>query len=186
MGDATTPTLLSLISARAVPDRVELAWYAPAGDVSTANVYRRRAPAGWEFMDRISADGTGRLLYQDAQVVAGARYGYRLGVMEAGQEVFLGETWVDVPTTSELALALRSNPVGADFGVQLTLPDASAARLELFDVGGRRLAERQVGTLGAGSHVVTLGAERPWAPGVYLLRLTQGTGSLTTRAAVVR
>jgi hypothetical protein len=125
-------------------------------------------------------------VYEDTRVTAGARYGYRLGVMEAGREVFLGETWVDVPATLQLSLAFRSNPTREDLGVAFSLPDASPARLELFDVGGRRIASREVGTLGAGSHIVTLGDGRRFAPGVYLLRLSQGTRSLKARGVVVR
>jgi hypothetical protein len=132
------------------------------------------------------ADGTGRMAYEDTQVIAGARYGYRLGVWEAGEEVFLGETWVDVPVTSELELAgFRPNPAGKELRVAFALADASPARLELFDVAGREVAEREVGTLGAGRHVLTLGHEWKLAAGVYLLRLSQSTRSLTARVVVV-
>ena len=186
MGDVTTPTLLSLVSARATSDRVELTWHAPAGEVSSATVYRRTARDDWEAMALIWADGTGRLIFQDTQVIAGTRYGYRLGVMEAGQEVVLGETWVEVPVTPQLALAFRSNPTLTDLTVAFSLPDASPARLELFDVGGRRLAAHEVGTLGAGNHVITLGDGWTGAPGIYLLRLSQGARSLTARAAILR
>jgi hypothetical protein len=187
MGDLPTPALLSLVSARAVPDRVDLTWYAPARDISSATAYRRTVRDDWAAMGQIWADGTGRLVFQDAQVIAGTRYGYRLGVMEAGQEVFLGETWVDVPVSLGLALAgPRSNPAREHFSVAFSLPDASPARLELFDVGGRRIAAREVGTLGAGNHVVTFGEGPALAPGVYLLRLSRGLRSLTARAVIVR
>jgi hypothetical protein len=120
-------------------------------------------------------------------VTPGTRYGYRLGVMEAGQEVCLGETWVDVPVALQLALAgPRSNPARDDLSVAFSLPDASPARLELFDVSGRRISAREVGTLGAGNHIVTLGDGRRLAPGTYLLRLSQATRSVTVRAVVLR
>jgi len=141
----------------------------------------------WDALGRIWADGTGRLVYQDTQVIAGTRYGYRLGVMEAGQEVFLGETWMDVPVTPELALAgFRLNPARQDLSIAFSLPDASPARLELLDVSGRRIAAREVGTLGSGSHVVTLGDERRLVPGTYLLRLSRGTRTLTARGVLLR
>ena len=186
MAFLTTPTLLSLVSAHAAPDRVELTWFTPAGDVSRATVYRRTVHDDWEAKGEIWADGSGWLVYRDAQVIAGTRYGYRLGVMEGAQEQFLGETWVEVPVTPQLALAgFRSNPARDDLSVALSLPDASPARLELFDVGGRRIAAREVGPLGAGSHVVTLGDGPRLAPGVYVLRLSQGGRSLTARAVVL-
>ena len=107
-------------------------------------------------------------------------------VMEAGQEVFLGETWVDVPLAADLALALRSNPSPRELAVAINLPDASPARLELFDIAGRRLASREVGALGAGSHVVTLGDGRAFAPGTYIVRLSHGARALTTRGVFLR
>jgi hypothetical protein len=187
IGDVETPTLLSLVSAHAAPDRVELVWFAPARDVASATVYRRSEGDDWSDRGRISADGTGRLTFEDADVIAGTRYGYRLGVVASGAEEFLGESWVEVPAAAEMALAgFRSNPAGDDLSVEFSLPDGAPARLELFDVGGRRIASREVGTLGAGTHVVTFESERRPAPGVYLLRLSRGDRSLTTRGAILR
>ena len=58
------------------------------------------------------------------------------------------------------------------------------APLSLYAVSGRRLAFREVGSLGAGRHSVML-AERVPA-GMYMVRLSQGGRSLATSAAVVR
>lgn len=85
-----------------------------------------------------------------------------------------------------LALALRSNPARDRLAVAFSLPDASPARLELFDISGRRITELEVGALGAGSHVVTLAEGRGLASGIYLVRLSHGARSLTTQAAVLR
>jgi hypothetical protein len=61
--------------------------------------------------------------------------------------------------------------------VAFRLPDGSPALLELLDVSGRRVLEREVGTLGIGRHRVNLASERRLGPGIYLLRLTQGANS---------
>src|SRR5262249_36043064 len=148
-----TPALLSLVSAHAEPGDVEIRWFAPVGGVARATVYRNAAGEDWESLGEIAPDGSGILLYHDGKVRGGTRYGYRLGVTNGGREVFLGETWVDVPAGRLLALdGFRSNPIGADVSAAFSLPDGSPARLELFDVTGRRLAAREVGGLGAGSH----------------------------------
>jgi hypothetical protein len=80
----------------------------------------------------------------------------------------------------------RPNPTLAGLSAAFSLPDAAAARLELTDLAGRRILARDVGALGAGDHVVDLAEGRRLAPGVYLLRLTRGDESLTTRAIVLR
>jgi hypothetical protein len=54
------------------------------------------------------------------------------------------------------------------------------------DVTGRRVAEREVGVLGAGRHSVSLAAERRLAPGLYLVRLTQGVNMQVKRVVVLK
>jgi len=81
---------------------------------------------------------------------------------------------------------LRPNPSGAQGSVDFSLPDDRPARLELFDVGGRRVMERQVGFLGPGIHALPLGTGARLPAGVYLLRLTHGNRALTARGVIVR
>ncbi|MEO5618437.1 MAG: T9SS type A sorting domain-containing protein, partial [Candidatus Eisenbacteria bacterium] len=189
MGDVTTPTptLLSFVSGQALPDRVRLTWFAAEERNLTATIYRRTTSDLWSALGRVSSDGTGRIFYEDRDVSAGARYGYRLGVMEGRGEVFLGETWVDIPRAAAFGLAgLRPNPAVMDLTVAFSLPDASPAKLEVLDIAGRRIVAREVGELGPGNHVLNLTEGRTLAPGVYLLRLTQGARALTARASIVR
>ena len=51
---------------------------------------------------------------------------------------------------------------------------------------GRRVVSRNVGALGAGPHAVDLAEGRQLAPGIYMVRLTQGERSRVVRAAVLR
>jgi hypothetical protein len=94
---------------------------------------------------------------------------------------------VDVPRLAEFALGgVSPNPAREQLAVAFSLPDAAPARLEAFDLVGRRVALREVGPLGGGSHVVRLDEGRELAPGVYLVRLTRGNRTLTARAVIVR
>lgn len=80
----------------------------------------------------------------------------------------------------------RPNPARGDrLNVWFSLPSANAARLELLDVSGRRVAYREVGALGAGQHLADLSEGRKLPAGVYLVRLTQGPNSRVARVAVV-
>jgi len=86
-----------------------------------------------------------------------------------------------------LALAgFRRNPVTTDLRVTFTLPDAGPARLELVDLGGRRVWSQEVGRLGAGTHSLDLGREGAPPAGVYFLRLTHPAGTLTAKAVLMR
>jgi hypothetical protein len=80
----------------------------------------------------------------------------------------------------------RPNPTrGISLRVAFGLPNGSPARLELLDVGGRRVLVRDVGSLGAGRHTVNLAEERRVAPGLYWLQLQQGPNRQRTRVAVI-
>jgi len=95
---------------------------------------------------------------------------------------------VEGPTAFQFTLeGLRPNPSrGELLRVAFVLPSSAAARLELLDVSGRRVLEREVGALGAGRHVVDLAAGQRLAQGLYLVRLTQGTNTRTSRVAVLK
>jgi uncharacterized repeat protein (TIGR02543 family) len=66
------------------------------------------------------------------------------------------------------------NPSRGALRVELSLPRASAVRLEMMDVQGREVARLADGTFTAGRHEVTwsgFGAGQPRRSGVYFLRL---------------
>jgi hypothetical protein len=94
---------------------------------------------------------------------------------------------VDAGTNQEFALrAVTPNPTQQALSVTFSLPNARPATIEVFDVIGRRVAVREVGSLGPGSRTVTLGERSVLSSGVYLVRLRQAGRSLTTRAVLVR
>ncbi len=93
------------------------------------------------------------------------------------------------PRAPAADFALRGavpNPVRGDFVVAFRLPDAAPARLEVFDVAGRRVAGGEVGPMGAGPHTLRLGARGAFETGVYLVRLSRGDERRVTRAVVLR
>lgn len=93
----------------------------------------------------------------------------------------------DAPAPLALAIApAAANPAhGRALVVDVALPSADPARLEVLDVMGRRVAMRELGSLGTGRHSVDLSAEQRLSPGVYLLRLTQGVNARVTRVTVI-
>ncbi len=152
-----------------------------------ATVYRESEGAGWSSVATITSDGTGRFHFEDVNVRPGARYGYRLGVGTGGSEQYYGETWLSVPNNWTLAIAAPApNPATDRLAVAFTLSSGAPARLEVVDVAGRRVALRDVGSLGVGQHAVTFTEAARWRPGIYLVRLTQGPRSLLTRACIIR
>jgi hypothetical protein len=185
-GDGVVSTALALASADAQPDRVNLVWQWGGASVVTATVERRSDGETWQSLGEAAPEGSDRLHYEDREVVPGHRYAYRLRYLLGGVATTTGDSWVDVPLVAQLKITgLRPNPgTGANLQVAFTLPNSAPARLELLDIAGRRIAEREVGSLGAGSHVEPLGAGARVPAGLYWLRLTQGGRALVTRAVV--
>jgi hypothetical protein len=85
--------------------------------------------------------------------------------------------------SSSAAFSLRpSNPSVGGLSVSFSLASRAPAALDVFDVSGRKVGSREVGSLGAGPHTVKLG-DLP--VGIYLVRLSQAGQSLSSRAAVI-
>ncbi len=186
-GDAATPVALALVSAIAEHDVVRLTWLASGGAGPVADVERGTPVSAWTRLETVTPDGSGRFVVEDRDVIPGGRYGYRLAFTEGDARRYAGETWVTVPPAPALALAgPRPNPATHGLAIAFSLPDAAAARLEVLDIAGRVIRAREVGGLGAGSHVVDLAEGQMPPPGVYVVRLTRAGASLVRRACVVR
>jgi len=178
--------LASLVSVEAAPDRIRLTWYAAGGPGLTATVYRRTAQSDWAALGTIEADGSGYLRYEDAAVQTGARYGYRLGIMDGAGEVFVAEVWAVAERQVFALEGIRPNPAaGNALTVFFSLPNGEPARLELLDVSGRCMVARDVGSPGPGPHALDLAAGRQIPPGIYLVRLSRQGNARTVRAAVL-
>ncbi|MEO5618044.1 MAG: hypothetical protein ABIS67_09750 [Candidatus Eisenbacteria bacterium] len=184
--DQPTPTLLSLVSVEVHGDRVDLRWHAPEGTALPATVWRRTSGEDWVSLARVTADGTGMLWYRDEGLRTGERYAYRLEYPEGDIVHSSAETWVDVPLLSLALYGLRPNPASGPLTVSFALPTAAPALLELLDVAGRSLIQREVGSLGTGPHLLRLDDSIDIAPGLYWTRLSQSGRTLTARGAVVR
>ncbi len=184
--DGPVPVLVSLASAEPHPGLVRLIWYAAAGALSAAQVERRTEASEWEALASITADGGGRLSYEDRTVMAGTRYGYRLAWREGSDLAYSADVWVEVPAMRFALRGLSPNPSAGDPVVTFTLAEAAPASIELYDLGGRLILFREVGSLGVGTHSIRLAASGRLPAGVYAVRLRQGPDTATARAVFVR
>jgi len=165
------------------PDRVRVTWTTNVPGGKELAVERRLAGEGWAVRATLTADAAGSARYEDDAVRPGLVADYRLrlnGTVLAGSEQHL--TVVQRPPLA-LAGAWPNPAIGSPRFV-FTLPGASPARLAVYDVSGRVVASRDVGSLGAGEH--ELGIERRLAPGLYVAVLSQSGQRLTRRFVVAR
>lgn len=113
------------------------------------------------------------------------RYGYRLRVVTENFEVLLGETWVQTPGLRLSLEGARPNPTARECRLVFELPDASSADLAVFDISGRLRFRREVGSLGAGRHLIQVPSST-WVSGLYLARLRCGSLELNAKVLLVR
>jgi hypothetical protein len=91
-------------------------------------------------------------------------------------------------TLSQPALSLRANgpsSASGDVVIHFSLPNSTPARLDMFDLSGRRIWTGDL-ALASGAHALTLPKDMRLAPGLYFARLTQAGLSATARVVLVR
>jgi len=175
------------VSAEARPGLARLVWYAGTALGPSVTVERREAATDWTPLSAVTADDSGLVTFEDRDVRAGHRYGYRLAIVEGTARSYRGETWLAIAEAPRLGLgAPYPNPSPGAVDVPFALPEGEGGTLELIDLAGRTVERRSLAGLGAGTHVVRLAALQPLPPGLYCVRLTRARSTLTARLAIVR
>jgi hypothetical protein len=171
----------------AVPAAVgaTLAWYADPSTVTSATLEREVPVDSWQVIGTAAPDAGGRLVFADPGAAAGGAFAYRLDWTGPGGTSGSVAATALVPRPVLALAAPWPNPApSAHLALGFTLADATPATLELFDVGGRRVLQRAVGTLGPGAHTLSLGSEHLRC-GMYVARLAQGAAERHVRVVVL-
>ena len=84
-----------------------------------------------------------------------------------------------------LAVHALTNPACSKLEVRCDLPGLEPARLQVYDVSGRLLNQRDVAVAAAGTMTIEAGRGAAIGPGVYWVRIGQGLRTPVTRMVVV-
>ncbi|MEO1075492.1 MAG: T9SS type A sorting domain-containing protein [Bacteroidota bacterium] len=93
------------------------------------------------------------------------------------------------PTAETAGVALATpwpNPVATSTTVQYVLGSPVQVRVEVFDVVGRRVAVLADAAQASGTHTLSWSPDAGLANGTYVVRLTAGAQTLTTRLTLAR
>ncbi|HTO89891.1 MAG TPA: T9SS type A sorting domain-containing protein, partial [Candidatus Sulfotelmatobacter sp.] len=82
-------------------------------------------------------------------------------------------------------LEVKPNPVHGALRIEFALFRSEPATLDVFDLVGRRVAHRELAA-SSGARSITLDEGASLAPGLYLVKLTQGDLQIARRAIVAR
>jgi hypothetical protein len=184
---AVGPLSLSWLESRRAADAVHLRCRSVTAYGQSAVIERREESTDWSERGPLAFDEEGLVGFTDHDISAGHDYHYRVSV--SGDAGVWHSAPVFVPDPASLQLALlgaRPQPAVGIMRLSFSLPTVGPARLEVFDIRGRRCLSRDVGGLGPGIHSVHLAESAAWRPGVYYARLTRGGEARTSRVVLMR
>ena len=185
--DFPTALLATALAPHVSGEQVDLTWSLLGSLDRPMSVQRSSGGDVWQQLGSVVPDGEGFVRFSDRDIRPAAVYHYRLAVAAAGGDIFAGNVEVRIPAF-ELALAgVRPNPlVSGAFAVRFTLGNETHAVLNVVDISGRRIASVEVGSLGPGPHTVDIDRVQRVPAGLYVIRLTNGNRTLSSKAAVMR
>ncbi|NOT34000.1 MAG: T9SS type A sorting domain-containing protein [Candidatus Eisenbacteria bacterium] len=177
-----------LIETSIDPGRVRFTWSVDRKTPATYRAYRIEEGGELRELATLIPDGRGQIAMEDAQAPEGREVGYSLSVSIGEEERFLTPIRVQVPVTPlELALQRAWSPPGSDvIRIEFALPRGPAPRLELIDVAGRRVASRTLAEYLPGQRSAEIRPASGTRTGVYFVRLTQGSRTLSRKVVLVR
>ena len=76
------------------------------------------------------------------------------------------------------------NPAGRDIGISFGTAEHGSVRLELLDIGGRRVLQRDLGAFTPGMHDTRIQLVRGLRAGIYWVRIVQGSHTASRRVVV--
>jgi len=170
------------------PPGVIVRWTAPSPRM-LATVYRRMSGGSAVELADIQADAQGVLSYYDIDLVPGYRYHFELAVRSTEGELRVGQQSIDAPDAALAALAIERvapNPSAGAFRIAFRRPNLAPARIEVLDVSGRRVFGQDLGGEYGARGVLDIGRQTTLDAGLYLVRLIQGSESVSAKAVVVR
>jgi hypothetical protein len=183
--DFSTAALGTMSELEPLADGVALTWRADAATDQRAIVERSDDGNAWTGLGDATEVGSGTFRFEDRTAVRGAGYYYRL--VSEHHQVLAAVAFVTIPVTATFALHAQSaNPASAGWTVALDLPGAGEARLELYDLAGRRLETRLVHADAAGRKLLPLGSSLRLSPGVYSVVARFGSARAVLRLVAFR
>jgi len=194
--------LISVVSADATTERVHIVWRVNSSVPVAGTVYRRVGGGSWVAQQSVVSGTDSQIVYEDRDIQPGTEYSYRVRALDGDKMRDFGQVTVtvpsaggpppgnpppgDPPTVPPGVMRVRPNPASTSFVISFTLTGSGPVRLDLLDAAGRHITSRDLGSMGAGGHTAQLNEAAHLAPGVYIVRVSQGGRVVWGRANVFR
>ena len=163
-----------------------------ADDVAGYNVYRSSSSESGDFVrinSRLIDAGAGNE-YVDTEIRHGSTYWYRVGLVEAGEELLSRPISITIPGGRLALYPNVPNPFNPTTRISFYLPEASMVDLSVFDVEGRVVRTLVREHRSTGTHSVTWDGRNDQghavSTGIYLYRITAGAKTLARKAVLLK
>jgi hypothetical protein len=184
---AVGPLSVEWLGADRSAEALELRWRSVTACGRAAHVERREGAGEWLRIGPIVFDARGLGVFTDRDFREARDYSYRVSIADGPSGEWSSDA-VLVADATPLQFALlgaRPNPARGTIRLAFSLPAAGSARMEVFDVRGRRCYARDVGDLGPGRHVIALDESEAWRPGIYFMRLQRAGETRVARVVLM-
>jgi hypothetical protein len=165
-----------------------LVWSLGAAGGATILGYRAATDGSWETLASLSLDDSLHLVLEDRDAPAGREVEYRLSVATGGAEYFLAPVRVTIPRAPVQLLLERVWTAPGRDAIQFAfaLPPGPPARVEVFDVLGRQVADASLAQFTPGYYTHRVAFRGRAVSGIYFVRLSQGGRSSSRRLSFLR
>jgi hypothetical protein len=180
-GRARTDDMPRLLRAETNAGYARLVWTLGATGGATVRSFRSVAEGAWEALADPSVDDSLHLVLEDRDAPSGSEVEYRLSVTTAEGEYFLAPVRVAIPR-APVRLELQrvwSTPGRDAIQFAFALPPGPPARVEVFDVLGRRVAEASLAEFTPGYYAHRVEFRGRAVSGIYFVRAgSRGRGTI--------
>jgi hypothetical protein len=142
---------------------------------------------GWVKVNPTLIEGMNPYSYVDKEVETRNAYEYKLEAVLDTSSLLLGNTQSDAKTnpTSFAISSIFPNPASDSVNLELVLPDNSNVEIEIYDLSGRLVMQKNLGELSAGEQrieLITSGLQN----GVYTIIAQNSSEKSSARLVVTR
>lgn len=171
--------------------------YSYSGDNNYMDHIEPMGNAGMIFMNAYPSYGAAIASAEDPYKTVGASFEFgglddgdttRDDLMAVYLEFFgIGGMWTGIyePADRMASVDIYPNPADAQVNLVLTLAEAAGVRIELFSMTGRKLKTLQDKPMGPGDHHIRLTDTGGLSSGIYMLKISTGSATLSRRLVIM-
>jgi len=183
---AVGPLSVKVLASERASDAVTIRLRSTTAWGHSAVLERSEEITDWQVIGPLAFGIEGETLFTDHSIRPGHDYHYRVGILNDTTMWYSDDIFVPDPGSLRLAvLGSRPNPAVGRLRLAFSLPALGPARIEVFDLNGRRCLAREVGPMGPGTHAIDIAESVGWRAGVYYARLQRNGESRKARMVLL-